>query len=261
MIPKTIHYFWQSDYEMPQEVKNCILSWKEKMPDYTFRCWDASNFDVDQCRYTKEAFAEKQYAFVSDYVRLYALYKEGGIYLDTDVEVLERLDALLGDKAFAGFENKHTVATSLLGAEAGHPFFAELLSSYQDRPFSLPGGKCDRTPNTVIVTEFFRKKGAVLNGRLQRVGDVVLYPQDYFSPYDRATEKMNLTAHSFAVHHFYGAWIDDGKKTLIENRKKVIRRYGKTAGYLYYSLGLIKCGGFGQFCREFKTALAQRMKG
>lgn len=254
-IPKIIHYFWLNDGQMPELVKRCIHSWKEKLPDYEIKCWNAENFDVNICRYTKEAFQAKKYAFVSDYVRLYVLYQEGGIYLDTDVEVFRRFDDLLDDAAFAGFENNHTIATCIFGSEKGNHLFKEFLDYYEEKAFILANGEYDLTPNPVPITNIFRQNGAVINGTKQEIAGAVIYPQDYFCPYDRATEKMMITENTYTVHYFNGAWISDEKKEIIAKRKLVIRKYGKFAGYIYYGIGLIKYVGFKQFIQEVRHML------
>lgn len=249
-IPKTIHYFWSGSGEMPELADKCIRSWKEKMPDYEIKCWNAENFDMNICRYTREAFQAKKFAFVSDYVRLYALYHEGGIYLDTDVEVLKRFDDLLDDVAFAGFENNHTIATCIFGSQKGNPLFKKFLDYYATRPFVLANGEYDLTPNPVPITNIFRQDGAVIDGTLQEVNGVMIYPQDFFSPYDRARERLDVTENTYSIHYFNGGWISDDKKKVINGRKQVIRKYGKLAGYVYYSIGIIRCAGWKQFVRE-----------
>ena len=249
-IPKIIHYFWLSDEEMPELIVHCIQSWKKTMPDYTIKCWNDENFDVNICQYTKEAFLAKKYAFVSDYVRLYALYYEGGIYLDTDVEVFKRFDDLLNDAVFFGFENSHTIATCIFGSEKGNPIFKKFLDHYAAREFILPNGKYDLTPNPVFITNIMRQSGAIIDGTKQKIDDVVIYPQDFFCPYDRATEQLDITEHTYSVHHFNGAWISKEKKEIIEKRKQIIRKYGKLAGYVYYGISVIRYSGLKQFMQE-----------
>lgn len=251
-IPKVIHYFWLSDEEMPEIITKCIQSWKRIMPDYTIKCWNHENFDVNICQYTREAFQAKKYAFVSDYVRLYVLYYEGGIYLDTDVEVFKRFDDLLNDKAFLGFENNHTIATCIFGSERGNPLFKKFLDYYTGRKFILPNGQYDLTPNPVFITNIMRQNGAIIDGRKQRIDDMVIYPQEYFCPYDRATEQMSITERTYAVHHFNGAWISMEKREIIAKRKQIIKKYGKLAGYVYYGIGVIRQSGVKQFMREFR---------
>lgn len=254
-IPSTIHYFWINDGEMPELVKKCIKSWENKLPDFKIKYWNAENFNINICQYTKEAFEAKKYAFVSDYARLYVLYHEGGIYLDTDVEVLKNFDDLLDNPAFAGFENDHAIATCILGSQKGNPIFKKLLDYYSTKSFILPNGEYDLTPNPVPVTNTLQKEGIIINGQKQKIKNIVIYSRDYFCPYNRATETLNITEHTYCIHHFNGGWISDEKKKIITKRKQIIQKYGKLAGYIYYGIGVIKCNGFRQCIKEIKYML------
>lgn len=250
-IPKIIHYCWLSNEEFPELVQKCINSWKEKLPDYEIKCWNTSNFDVNMCQYTKEAFQAKKYAFVSDYVRLYALYSDGGIYLDSDIEVLKSFDSLLNNQAFTGFEKKSQIAAWIFGSEKGNSIFKDFLDYYTDRPFALQNGDYDLTPNPIPITKICAEHGLALDGTMQELDCITVYPQDYFCPYNRATEELNITDNTYTIHYFNGAWIDDDKKKIIAGRKRVVKKYGKLAGYVYYGMGVIKCDGFRQLVKEF----------
>lgn len=252
-IPKIIHYCWLSNDPFPELIQKCVDSWKEKLPDYEIVCWNTENFDVNICRYTSEAFEAKKYAFVSDYVRLYALYNYGGIYLDSDIEVLKRFDDLLDEKAFTGFENNHTVAAWFFASEKGNPLFKEFLEHYSDIPFVLEDGSYDLTPNTVPVTQTLKKHGLQLDGTEQNLDYIHLFPVEYFCPYTRATESLNITNQTYTIHYFNGAWIPDEKKEIITRRKKVIAKYGKGIGYIYYGLAVIKKQGIKQFLKEISV--------
>jgi glycosyltransferase len=253
MIPKIIHYCWLSGDEFPDLIKKCVESWKVKLPDYEIKCWNTDNFDVNICRYTKEAFQEKKYAFVSDYVRLYALYHEGGIYLDSDIEVIKKFDDLLNNLAFTCFENNHSVAAWIFGSEVGNPIFKKFLDYYEGRAFILDNGKYDLTPNPVPITRICLEEGLLLNGEKQMLANITIYPQEYFCPYNRATEELNITENTYSIHYFNGAWINDNKKRIISKRKKIIRKYGKNVGYIYYGLALIKNEGVQQFWKELQV--------
>lgn len=257
MIPKIIHYCWLSDETFPDLIQKCVDSWKEKLPDYEIKCWNTQNFDINMCQYTKEAFQEKKYAFVSDYVRLYALYHEGGIYLDSDIEVIKKFDDLLNNAAFTCFENNHSVAAWIFGSEKGNPLFKEFLDYYKDRKFILETGEYDLTPNPVPITNMCVQKGMLLNGEQQMLSNITVYPQEYFCPYNRATEELKITNNTYAIHYFNGDWISDSKKKIIENRKKIIRTYGKNIGYLYYGIAILLSEGPKQFWKEF-TVMKKR---
>lgn len=251
MIPKIIHYCWIGD-EYPELIKKCIDSWKEKLPDYDIKCWNTDNFDVNICQYTKEAFQEKKYAFVSDYIRLYALYNEGGIYLDSDIEVIKKFDDLLDSHGFTCFENNHTVAAWIFGSEKGNPLFKKFMDYYNDKAFILPNGEYDLTPNPVPITNICVQEGLMLNGKKQELNHIIIYPQEYFCPYNRATEELNITKDTYAIHYFNGTWISKQKKEIIMRRKQVIKKYGKIAGYFYYGFSIMKKEGIRQFLNEFK---------
>lgn len=251
-IPKTIHFCWFGEEEYPEVVKKCINSWKEKLPDYQIKCWNSLNFDVNICQYTKEAFQVKKYAFVSDYVRLYALYSEGGIYLDTDVEVLKSFNDILDNMAFAGFEKEnHAIATCVLGSEKGNLIFKDFLDYYINKPFILKDNKYDLTPNPVSITSICKKHGLCLTGNQQKLDFITIYPQDYFCPYNRATEELHVTKNTYSIHYFNASWISDNKKKIVMGRKRIIKKYGKIAGYIYYGFNVLIKMGFKQFVGEF----------
>src|SRR5699024_8907222 len=127
MIPKIIHYCWFGGNELSKTTKVCINSWKKKLPDYKIIEWNESNFDINSNQYVKEAYQAGRYAFVTDYVRLYVLYHYGGIYMDTDVEVLKSLDSFLKHQAFTGCENEKNSVTGIIGSEKDHEWIKTLL--------------------------------------------------------------------------------------------------------------------------------------
>lgn len=206
MIPKIIHYCWFGPHPVPEMVSR----WSEQLPGYEVRAWTEETFDLDRLPYTREAYAEGKYAFVSDVARLYALEREGGIYLDTDMEILRPLDDLLDDSAFVGLGEEvglHVLA-GIIAAEPHHPFIQELLRHYEGRHFRTEEG-LDLTPNPKLLTETLRAKGLQLEDRLQRVGEVTAYPTDYFYPMDFVTHEIHLTERSLAVHHYAATWQSD----------------------------------------------------
>ncbi|EIA2884059.1 glycosyl transferase, partial [Escherichia coli] len=148
MIPKKIHYCWFGRGPMPELALKCLNSWKVNLPDYELIVWNEDSFDITTNQYVKEAYESRKFAFVTDYVRLYALYHYGGIYMDTDVEVLKPLDNFLNHKAFTGCEDDMMCVTGTMGAEKEHSWIGDLLSGYENRKFLLPDGSFDKTPNT-----------------------------------------------------------------------------------------------------------------
>ena len=159
-IPKVIHYCWFGKGEMPKLAKKCIKSWKKYCPDYEIICWNEENFDLTQNRYMKEAYEAGKWAFVSDVARLIIIYENGGIYLDTDVELIKPIDDLLQSKGFMGFDEKGIVATGLgFGAEKGNEIVGEFLKDYNNIPFVLPDGSFDLTPCPDRNTETLKRLG------------------------------------------------------------------------------------------------------
>ena len=154
MIPKTIHYCWFGRGQMPPLAVKCIESWKKFLPDYSLKEWNEDNFDVSANKYVRQAYENRKFAFVTDYVRLYALYTEGGVYMDTDVEVLGSYDNFLHHTAFSGFETDGNVPTGMMAAEKGSLWAKELLDGYKDRVFIKEDGSFDTTTNTFVITRY-----------------------------------------------------------------------------------------------------------
>lgn len=207
-IPKTIHYCWLSGEPFPEDVRKCINSWTEKLPDYRIKLWDKNSFDCGICTYTRQAMERQKYAFVSDYVRLHALYHEGGIYLDSDIEVLKSFDGLLGNKAFTGFESGGRIGAWILASEKGNPLFKRLLEYYTGRQFYNDEGEMDLTPNTVPVTKTLVEYGLQPKNEMQRLGDITVYPEEYFCPKNPWNGEVKITESTYAMHYFKGAWND-----------------------------------------------------
>lgn len=207
MIPKIIHYCWVGRGEMPELAKKCIASWHEHMPDWEYKLWSEDNFDVCSVPYAKEAYEAKKYAFVSDYVRLWALYNEGGLYLDVDFEVFKPFDALMTYDAFAGYEgSKHSPV--MMGVMASRPkgvWVKELLDDYADRHFVCPDGKLDLTTNVTFVNERMREQGFVANGKEQDYKDLHVFPVEYFCPRQTTGEYLR-TENTYCDHLGLGSW-------------------------------------------------------
>lgn len=225
MIPKTIHYIWFGGNELPDDAMNCIESWREHCPDFSICRWDETNFDITSNRYVKEAYESKKWAFVSDYVRLWVLVKHGGIYMDTDVEVLKPLDFVLSNKGFSGFESNSSVPTGIMGCEKGFPLFAEMLEDYNDRTFIKPDGSFDETTNVVTITNILKNKGLKLNNQFQIVSDFTLYPSDWFCPKSHDTGIVNLTENTYTIHHFKGSWLDRSEQEIRASKEKMLKKH------------------------------------
>lgn len=214
-IPKIIHYCWMSGDPYPADIQECIDSWHEVLPDYEIKLWNTNNFDTDICVYTRQAMEKRKYAFVSDYIRLYALYNEGGIYLDSDVKAIKKFDSLLGEKAFIGFESGGRLGPWLIASEAGNPLIKELLDYYVDRCFVDEQGEMDLTPNTVPVTNILVSHGLLPDNCVQKLENITILPEEYFSPKNPWTNRIKITDHTIAMHLFKGAWNDRTQPDLV----------------------------------------------
>lgn len=220
-IPKTIHYCWFGKNELPEKAQQCIDSWKKNCSDYKIIEWNENNFDINSNTYVKEAYESKKYAFVTDYVRLYALYNYGGVYMDTDVEVVKSLDKFLQHKAFTGNENGEFCITGTMGSEAGNAWIKQLLDWYNDKKFILPDGKLNTKPNTEIITEITSEYyGWKCENKFQKLGDDInIYTHDVFCAKDWRTKKITTTENTYTIHNFAGSWISDKDK----KREKIKR--------------------------------------
>lgn len=212
MIEKKIHYIWFGGKPLPTLALKCIASWKKYCPDYEIIEWNEENFDVNSIEYTKQAYENKKWAFVSDYVRLYVLYNYGGIYMDTDVELLKPIDIFLENKAFSGFESYDRIQTGIMASVKNEKNISNLLNQYTDRAFLLPDNSLDLTTNVETITKYFIEKGIHLNNTFQVCNGFAFYPSDFFCPKDANTKTLQITDNTHAIHHFDGSWIPKRRK-------------------------------------------------
>lgn len=259
MIPKIIHFCWLSGSEYPELIEKCICSWKEKLSDYEIICWDTSRFDIDSCRYTKEAFAEKKYAFASDYIRLYALYHFGGIYLDSDIEVMKSFDDLLHLKAFTCFQKMSTTLSPwIIGCEKGNPIIKEFLDYYEGRSFYDKNGKMDLTPNPYPFTRICREHGLLLKDENQNLDSITVFSHDYFCPYSPSNGQLEITDNTYAIHYFNAEWMSEEQKKRRKKKQEVTKKYGKYIGLSVYAWKLLTEEGVGTFYKEFYHFLVKK---
>jgi hypothetical protein len=208
MIPKIIHYCWFGRGEMPELAIKCIESWKKYCPDYELKLWNEDNFDLNRYSYAKEAYENRKFAFVTDVVRLYALYNEGGIYMDTDVEVLKPLDNLLILSAFSGYESNKdsTFPTGIMASAKGGVWVKEQLAYYDSRHFVKLDGSFDMKTNAQTITDIMVENGFKLTGKYQVYkDDMHCFPKDYFCP-KTSTGVLNITKNTYCIHHFASSW-------------------------------------------------------
>jgi len=231
MIPKKIHYCWFGGADLPELAQRCIESWHKHMPDWEYVLWNEGNFDVDQApAYVQEAYAAKKFAFVSDYVRLYALEQQGGVYLDVDFEVYKSFEPLLENIAFAGYEGSKRlpVMMGVLGTESHGTWVSEALRKYQNRRFLLDDKSFDMTPNTTFFTNALVEHGLVLDGKEKDAAGLHIYPVDYFCPMQTSGEYFR-TDNTYCEHKGLRSWSNDNdwKSRLLRRvsptlRKKII---------------------------------------
>jgi len=206
MIQKKIHYCWFGRGEMPELAKKCIASWRKYLPEYEIKEWNEDNFNLDMFPYVREAYDNRKFAFVTDVVRLYALYTEGGVYMDTDVEVLKPIDSILCYEAVSGFESSNQIPTGLIAAQKGSTVIGELLNDYNQRSFIKDNGELNVTTNVFYITNTLLKYGLKLNNKFQTVNGFTFFPWDYLCPKSVKDGKIYLTENTLVIHHFAGSW-------------------------------------------------------
>lgn len=226
-IPKKIHYCWFGRNEKPEIIEQCINTWKKILLDYEIIEWNEDNFNIECNEFVRQAYESKKYAFVSDYARLYALYNYGGIYLDTDVEVLKSLDIFLEETSFWGYEEKNRIATSTFGCQKGNKLILEFMQYYEKSKFILDDGSYNMITNVDILTNLLKEKGFSLNGKFERINNqITIYPQSYFSPYDYINCIDKRNENSYAIHHFYKSWLPKNKMIKASLKKLIVKIIG-----------------------------------
>lgn len=214
MIPKIIHYCWFGRKPLPGLAKKCIASWKKYLPDYEIKEWNEDNFDVDIIPYTKEAYLAGKYAFVSDYARFWILYQYGGLYFDTDVELIQLPNKVLDKGPFMAAENLPTstrplmVAPGLgLSAEAGMQIYNDILVHYSSMAFVREDGGCNYKTVVQIVTDLLRERGLDDTCELQQVAGLYIWPKEYFAPINTVGGRIEITSKTVSIHHYAGSWM------------------------------------------------------
>lgn len=233
MIEKVIHYCWFGEHPLTDDAQRCISSWKKYLPDYKIIEWNESNFDVRCCDYVEEAYQNKKWAFVSDYARFDILYKYGGLYFDTDVELIKNIDDIITKGSFFGIEkSSNEVAPGLgMGAVAGMDVYREILDVYQHRHFI----NLDGTMNQIVISKYtssvLKKHGLEPENRLQYVAGIYIYPSEYFCPMDYNTGKLLVTANTRSVHYYTGTWHTKKEQNIQKFKQKMTLKFGYRVGY------------------------------
>lgn len=213
MIPKIIHLCWFGGQEKPPLIKHCIESWKKYCPDYEIMEWNEETFDIESsCDYVKEAYQDKKWAFVSDFVRLRALYKYGGVYMDTDMELVGSLDPFLDNYGFLSFESRDTICLGVIGTERENPFIKMLFDEYYNVHYFNEDGTKNMITNVVRMRKYLEEKGFKQNGKKQTVFNMTIYPQRCFLPYSFSMVFGKAPRGAVAVHYGTASWREDGKE-------------------------------------------------
>lgn len=236
-IPKIIHYCWLSGEPYPELVQRCMQSWKEKLPDYEFMLWDMNRFDIHSVSWVEQACAAKKWAPASDYIRLYALYNYGGIYLDCDVEVVKAFDDLLNRPYFFGkehtpdkTENRDSVEAAAFGCEKENPIVKEAMEYFATHNYLDDKGVLDPmtlpTLLSLVISKFSGPK-------------IEVFPMDYFSPKNTRTLELNITKNTYCVHHFNGSWHSVAQQKYVKLRTILCRKFGEKIGELISLLAIV----------------------
>lgn len=219
MIPKIIHYCWFGDNK-PDDVIKYIEGWKKLCPDYKIIEWNEKNFNIQKYPYAREAYKEKKWAFVSDFVRFLVLEKYGGVYLDTDIELKKNLEILEKESAFVGYE-VNGVAAGIIGCEAGFPLVKNIAERYKTSSFYLDNGKCNLLTSPDYINEELEKFGFKRINEKQNICGMTIFPSDWFYPYNLVDFQMELTDNTVAIHHYDGSWLDEKDKYQLNIQKKL----------------------------------------
>jgi len=225
LIPKKIHYCWFGGNELPDLYKRCIASWHKYCPDYEIIEWNESNCDISENMFARQAYERKKYGFVPDYFRLKIINEQGGIYLDTDVELLKNIDDLRYNEAFCGLEIPGEAALGLgFGAVAGHPVVKKMLDRYNEMQFIKPDGTCDETISPVWQTMDLKELGMKSGNCLQEVAGMTIYPTEVLSPMNVYTGEVDITEYSYAIHHYDGSWVSGERLEKKRKRQENVRK-------------------------------------
>ncbi len=221
MIPHIIHYCWFGHNPLSELAQKCIASWRQYFPDYVIKEWNENNFDINAVQYVKDAYSAKKYAFVSDYARFWILYHYGGIYFDTDVEVIRPLDQVISQGPFMGFEQDYmrlpngsmvagkgnAVNPGLgVGAEPNMNLFKEMLDMYSSLNFINADGSLNEKTVVAYISELLITKGMSEQPSIQTIEGFTIYPKEYFAPKDYLTNKIKIEDVTLTIHHYDASW-------------------------------------------------------
>lgn len=231
MIPKIIHYCWLSNDPFPDKIQKCINSWREKLPDYKLVRWDLERCKSIDSKWIVEAYNQKRYAFAADFIRFYVLFNYGGIYLDSDVEVLKSFDDFLHLPYFIGFDSFGYFEAAVIGSEANVPWISKCLNYYADRHFLLENGQMDTSPLPGIMYNLISENYNITpitkeHFNYLQDANLYVYPYNYFSPKRHDTGKINVKTYTYTIHHYAMSWIPNRVQRLVQIKRRLMLLFG-----------------------------------
>jgi len=234
MIPKIIHYCWFGGNPLPELAQKCITSWKKYFPDYEIKEWNESSYNIHKIPYISEAYNAKKHAFVSDYARFDILYQYGGIYFDTDVEVIRSFDSILQNGGFMGFEGDEKVNAGLgIGCNASLGIVYQILQFYATLHFINIDGSYNLHTVVEYVTKILNQNGLKAKNEIQKLDGLTIYPTDYFAPKSALTGELTITKNTYSIHHYDASWIPEKEKNYYKLKRKISRLFGRNMGILF----------------------------
>lgn len=260
MIPKKIHYCWVGEKPLSELAKKCIASWKKYCPDYEIIEWNETNYDFQKNEYMREAYKNKVWGFVPDYARLDIIYEHGGIYLDTDVEIIKSFDEILECSGFAGMEKVGQVNLGQgFGAEAHNEMIKKMRDMYEEMIFVNDKDYLATHASPVFQTKFLKERGMKDVIEIQQVDDFFIYPMEYFCPKDIDTGVETITKNTFSVHHFDGSWAEVTVRYGYHLKWECIKKYGEKIGrivyWIKYSVYILKMCGLNKFIKKVQKKI------
>ena len=262
MIPKIIHYCWFGGNPLPELAQKCIESWKKYCPDYEIKRWDETSFDVSCCDYVQEAYEAKMWAFVSDYARFKILYENGGVYLDTDVELIKPIDDIITKGPFMGLEESSevSVATGLgLASDAGLPLFDEILDNYNYSHFEKDENGQYETVVT-RVTNIILKHGNILPKEICEVAGITIYPTEFFCPLNYNTGKTTITSNTRSIHHYTASWHNKTQNIIMSIKRRFVNHpyIAKLLAMPFRCIEILKNNGFHGLAKFISKKLSNK---
>lgn len=249
LIPHIIHYCWFGNNPFSEKEQKCLDSWKKFCPDYEIKLWNEDNFNLDCCDYVREAYKAKKWAFVSDYARFWILYNYGGLYFDTDVEIIKPIDTIVNRGAFMGTEPNGLIAPGLgLGAEKGMNIYKQILDYYSSIHFVNADGSINEKTVVMYTSDIFKAHGWGMESDLKKVEEVWIYPYDYFCPLNNNTGKLFITDNTISIHHYTASWhskLDSviNKIEKCENANSAEYRFRRIISFPFRVINKIKKNG------------------